>query len=135
MARRMTKQILEAYNRARAIYDAGDSSALEDQGGLFASGAIEMAVQAVVRDVQFAALEPLYLRLVEVILQDPVPLLVPCKILFGHLGPEVLRVLDGPFVELFVLFHTLYMCIFREFLAWREHPRFAGMYLDPLFRH
>lgn len=33
MARRMTKQILEAYNRARAIYDAGDSSALEDQGG------------------------------------------------------------------------------------------------------
>jgi hypothetical protein len=33
MGRRMTKAVLAAYNRARAIYDAGDSNIWEVQGG------------------------------------------------------------------------------------------------------
>jgi len=76
---------------------------LPDQRELVAA-LFQVAVQAVLCDVELAADEPLHLGLVEVPLQHLVPLLAPGKG-FGLCGPESFGVLDAEAVGL-VVFST-----------------------------
>ena len=77
---------------------------LPDDGRLVAAG-VQVAVQAVVGDVQLAAFEPLDVEVVgvEAVVGHFVPLLGPGDELFGLLRPESLRIVDGLFVHRLVL--------------------------------
>ena len=75
---------------------------LPDQCGL--PGALrQVAVYAVVADIQFAAGKPGGLALDEVIFDYLVPGLVPGQEFAGHFTPETLRVLDGALIHALVL--------------------------------
>ena len=65
-----------------------------------------MTVEAVVGNVELAALEPADLRLGEVVVLDVVPLLEPVQSLLGFLGPEGVGVVERAPVHLLVLLHA-----------------------------
>ncbi|OPZ77865.1 MAG: hypothetical protein BWY79_01000 [Actinobacteria bacterium ADurb.Bin444] len=79
-------------------------------GDLVLVGRAHPAVEAVVGGVQLAAFEPRDLRIGPVVILDLVPLLVPDEEFIGQLGPEVVRVLDGPLVHLVVLLFGVDPC-------------------------
>jgi len=82
--------------------------ALEDQGRLVTLAGFDVTVQAVVRGVEFAALEPLDVRdRLEAPVEDLVPLLRPHQRVFGALGPVALRILDGALVLSLILLEAL----------------------------
>jgi hypothetical protein len=77
--------------------------ALPDDCGLIAPIG-EMAIEAIVGDVELGALEPLDGDVAIVgPVPDLVPLLEPVHVLLGHLAPESLGVVDGPPVHGLVL--------------------------------
>ena len=65
----------------------------KDQGRLIAQG-VQMAVQAVLCNVQGSPCKPLDLRIFEVPREDAVPFSAPNKLL-GNLGPKVLGILHA----------------------------------------
>ena len=73
-----------------------------DDGDLIAAGR-QMAVQAVVADVELGALEPANVALGEIPVQHLVPGLEPSDELIGLLRPEALRVIDRALVHFFIL--------------------------------
>jgi len=75
-----------------------------DDGGLVAAF-FQVSIDAVIGDVEFAALEPFDVQVVLVVtpVADLVPLLVPAEIGLGLFGPEAVRVLDRTLVHFLVL--------------------------------
>src|SRR5216683_633544 len=90
-----------------------------DDGGLVLAASLHMPVEAVVADVEFAADEPLGVRLVPD--QHLVPAPEPVK-LFSLLGPETVRVIFGPLPQPFILSHALYMGPRRKVLRRGKDP-------------
>src|SRR5665648_351454 len=84
-----------------------------------------MPVDAVVRDIELAALEPLDAWYREVVVEDGVPLRVPVEVLLGELRPDALGVLDRALVEPLVFVHRLDVRVLR-------YPR--GRLHDPVLR-
>ena len=78
--------------------------AFPDDGGLIAAMRMDVAVEAVVRDVDLAAREPFHVRTIPV--EHLVPLLEPVEFA-SNLSPEFLRILLRLFVEVLVLLHAL----------------------------
>src|SRR5690606_37927057 len=76
--------------------------ALPEDGDLVAA-ALKVAVEAVVADVELAALEPAHLALAEVRVAHPLPGLEPGDEALGLLGPEPLRVVERAAVHGLVL--------------------------------
>ena len=66
----------------------------------------DVTVEAVVRNVQFAAFEPTDLRVLEVVVLNVVPLLDPGETFFRFLAPEVVGVVQGPPIHFLVLLHA-----------------------------
>ncbi|MCY1441152.1 hypothetical protein D9M71_574550 [compost metagenome] len=75
--------------------------AFPDDGDLFAA-LFQVAVDAVVGDVQLATLEPAGLALGEVAVVDRVPRFEPVEESLGLFAPEGFRVLDGLAIEALV---------------------------------
>jgi hypothetical protein len=88
--------------------------ALEDDGGLVALAGGDVAIDAVVTNVELAALEPLDERHAEVPFEDLVPLLVPVEGRLGALGPEAFGVVDRALVELLVFRRALHPSVLCE---------------------
>ncbi len=79
---------------------------LPDDGGLVPAAVFQMLVQAVVGDIQLAALEPVDLRLVEIVIKNGVPRLEPVHQLFRTLCPKAFRVFISTFGERLKLVHA-----------------------------
>src|SRR5207247_299761 len=94
--------------------------ALPENGGLGAARPVEVAVEAVVTDVELAAVEPAGVRLVPD--EHAVPALEPVQRL-GLLGPEAFRVGVGALPELLVLGEALDVGPRREVRRRRELAR------------
>ena len=77
---------------------------LPDNGG-FVPHHPEMPVQAVLRDVQLASLEPLYIVIFKIPFQQFIPALAPVK-MTGNIRPESFRIIHTFFIRLLVLFVT-----------------------------
>src|SRR5207245_778406 len=75
-----------------------------DNRGLVLSAFQNVAIEAVIADVDFSADKPLGVRLLP--FKDLVPRLEPEQSL-GLIGPESLRIVLGPLPELLVLGHRL----------------------------
>src|SRR5262249_30306057 len=97
---------------------------LPDDGGLVLARPVEVAIDAVVADVELAAVEPARVRLVPG--EDPVPALEPVQRL-RLLGPEALRVVPGALPEPLVLRQALDVGAGRELGRRRE---LAGLLED-----
>ena len=69
-----------------------------DEGGLVLAPGLQVAVQAVIGDIELTAQEPAMLAAGEVRLQGPLPLVKPVQP-FGLFGPEGRGVLDAAGVE------------------------------------
>ncbi len=80
---------------------------LPDERCLVPRGRGDEPVEAVHRGVQFPARKPLDEWFMKVVLQDLVPFPGPREVLVRHLAPELLGLVNGPFIELLVLLHAL----------------------------
>ena len=77
--------------------------ALPDKSRLITT-ALQMAVKAVVGDIEFAPLKPFDSAAIEIPLRDLIPRFEPGEKLVSLLGPETIRVVDR------VLIHRLIFC-------------------------
>ena len=100
--------------------------ALPDEGGLVLAPSGQVAVEAVVRDVELAPFEPAHVGLFEVIGEDRVPFLEPVQLL-RFFRPESLHVLHGFLVNLLVFIEAFDMC--------RLAQPFRGLELPVLLHH
>ena len=87
------------------LFVHGGVVAFPDDGDVIAAG-LKVPVQAVVRDVQLRAGEPLDVHPVIIPVLDLVPFLIPGDELFGLFGPERFGFVDRVRVHLFVLFRA-----------------------------
>ena len=89
--------------------------ALPDDGGLVLAAGLDMAVDAVVGEVELSPYKPLSPRAVP--LQHPVPLFEPVQ-LAGHARPEFIRIVYRLFVQAFIFVHAFDVRLLAE-LGWR----------------
>ena len=94
--------------------------AFPDQGYLVAAF-FQVAVKAVVGNIQFAAQEPFQIDFVfaEFPVLHLVPLLEPGDIFLGDAGPELVIVVNGFIIQLLVLFPAFEIRFFAEFFRHR----------------
>jgi len=95
----------------------------------------EVAIEAVHRDVELPAGEPLDVGLVEVVVQDLVPFFEPGEVLFRLLSPKLVRVIDGLLVQLLVLLDALDMRLLTKCLGRRERSLFRRQDLNFIICH
>jgi len=63
----------------------------------------QVAIQAIVTDIEFRTVKPANSRFVKIPVHDPVPGAIPVNEAFRLLGPEFLRMLDGLAIERLVV--------------------------------
>ena len=102
--------------------------AFPNYGGFISSRSIQMPIQAIFRDVQFAANEPLGEGSFP--FQHGVPFFLPEKEFSRLFVPEPLRILDRLLVKLLVLFQARNQRVLHEPIGWLKDPRFYQVRLN-----
>ncbi len=107
--------------------------ALEVVGDLVGVRAFEVAIEAVVGNVQLAAFEPTDLCVGEVMVLHAIPLLEPVQSLLRLLSPESVGVIDGAAVHLLVLLHARDVCSLLE-IVWDVEDLLDGFVCHSFLR-